>query len=206
MNGSTWFSCTTLDTSSMGQPQVSLGKLSDNRTGSQIDVEKLIPLNGPNPDRCEKNWLPFIKDGQFHMIYSFDPFVIYKPDLDTGTGIIKQNLFMRFIHSDKHDLSRFSGSAPPIEFDDGYLVIVHETIDDGQRTYLHRFLTFDKNFAIQKISKPFIFLHKGIEYTCGMTIDHSKDNLIIPIGIEDREAYLCTVNLATVRSMLEPLP
>lgn len=203
---STWFSCTTSDTNPTGQRQVSLCKLEDQRSAPFINVEALKPLHGPDPNRCEKNWLPFVKNNEIYVIYSYTPLVIYKMQFisDTHYSMKQVPLPNKTL---THDFSRFSGSAAPIEFDKGYLLLVHETIyDDVQRNYMHRFLYMDPDFTIKKASKPFTFLHKGIEYCCGMTIDHSDKNLILAVGIEDREAYLFTVDLETVRGLLEPLP
>jgi glycosyltransferase involved in cell wall biosynthesis/predicted GH43/DUF377 family glycosyl hydrolase len=202
-NNSTWFTCTTTDTNPCGQHQVSLCKLEDGRSSPIAHVERLIPLIGPNPDRCEKNWLPFVVNGQLHMIYSYDPLIIYRPEInktDLAICVETRN------EASKYDFSRFSGSAPPIPFDDGFLLLIHETVFDDKRIYLHRFVFLDKNLNIKQISKPFIFLHKGVEYCCGITLDHSATKLVMSIGIEDREAYLCHVDLKTVRSLLEPLP
>ncbi len=203
---SNWFTCTTVDINPIGHPQVSLCKLSDDRFSSTIQVEKFIPLMGPHPGRCEKNWLPFVKDDHLFVIYSYDPFTIYKLNLEKKRADIPQLLlYKRYVP--KYDFSRFSGSASPIDFKNGYLFLTHETVyDSQQRNYMHRFVYMDRDFNIKQISKPFIFLHKGIEYCCGMTIDHSGSRLILSIGIEDREAYLCTVDLNIIESMLEPLP
>lgn len=201
---STWFTCTSLDTNPTGQPQIALCKLSDNRVGPTITVEKLFALSGPDPKRCEKNWLPLVKNHELMLIYSFNPFIIYKPKLESESITTRPNIC--HYEEPKYDFSRFSGSAPPIEFDDGYLLLVHETVYNEHRNYLHRFVTLDKNFNFKAASKPFIFIHNGIEYCCGMAIDHSATKLIMGIGIEDREAYLCSVDLDTVRSLLEPLP
>lgn len=198
-NNEFWFTCTVFDLTPEGVPQIALCKLADKASGNKIAVTKLVPLKGPDPKRCEKNWLPFVKDNEFYAIYSCDPFVVFKPDFVTGE--CKTSLTIE----PKHDFSSFRGSAPPIEFDDGYLMMVHEVAYTNQRYYLHRLVYMDKDLNVTKISKPFTFLHQGIEYTCGMTIDHSGENLVIPIGIEDRNAYLCTVDLKTIRSMLKPL-
>lgn len=203
-DGSVWFTCTTLDTNPYGQPQVSVCKLSDDRSHPMVNVEKLIPFMGPNLHRCEKNWLPFVKDDELHVIYSYDPFIVYKPQIENAYSIINESV--QVIKQDpSYDLTRFSGSAPPIAFDDGYLLLIHETLYEDQRIYLQRFVYLDRDLNITKLSKPFIFLHKGIEYCCGMAIDHAEKKLIMTIGIEDREAYFCTVDLNTVRSLLEPL-
>ncbi len=64
---------------------------------------------------------------------------------------------------------------------------------------------FDKDFKITQVSKPFTYLHQGVEYCCGITIDHSRSNLIMAIGIEGSQTLLASVDLNTVRSLLEPV-
>ncbi len=158
----------------------------------------LTPLLGPDPTRCEKNWLPFIKDGELFVAYSYDPFVVFRPDFQTG------ECKLALYQETDHDFSRFRGSAAPIVLDDGYLMLVHEVsiLPEYYRCYLHRFLYLNRDFKIVRQSKPFTFMHQGVEYCCSMTIDHSGNQLILPIGIEDREAYLCFIDLNTVRNLL----
>jgi len=201
-NDNSWFTCTTSDTNPTGQRQISLCKLADRNWEGKIPVVKLIPLLGPDPNRCEKNWLPFVKDSSLHVIYSCHPFTIYKPNLETGDC---ETVLM---YEPEHDFSGFRGSAGPIEYKDGYLMLVHETVqfEDQSRNYLHRFLYLDKNFIVQQTSKPFIFFHRGIEFCCSMTIDHSGKNLVLAVGVEDSQAYLYSVTLETIRSLLIPLP
>lgn len=164
-----------------------------------IPLAKLTPLNAEPMNRCEKNWLPFVKNNELFAIYGYDPFLIFKVDPVSGQcdPVVKTVTCQ--------DLSGFRGSAPPIEFDNGYLFLVHEVIYDNRRYYMHRFVFLDKDFNIKKASKPFVFMHKGIEYTCGMTLDHTGNFCVIPIGVEDKEAHLCFVDVKTVESMLEPL-
>ena len=198
-----WFTCTTGDTSSYNTFDISLCKLANEPSDKNtVNVEKLIPLQGPDPHRCEKNWVPFIKDNQLHVVYSYDPFIIYKPNPETG------ECETALYYEPVHDFTRFRGSAAPIEFDDGYLMIIHEVVQlqNYARRYLHRFVYMDKNFIIKQASKPFIFKQLGIEFCCSMSIDHTGKQLVIPIGIEDTEAWLCFVDFDTVRSLLMPLP
>lgn len=202
MGNCSWFTCTTSDTNPTGNFQISLCKLPEKKIGDIVNIQKLVPLKGPDLNRCEKNWLPFIKNGELSLIYSYDPFTIYKPNVETG------ECEMVLSYEPQYDFSRFRGSAAPIEFDDGYLMLVHEVIvlPDYERRYIHRFLYLDKNFLIQQVSLPFTFLHLGIEFCCSMILDHSGKQLVIPIGVEDREAYLCFMDVETVRSLLVPLP
>ena len=195
-----WFTCTSSDTHPLGYKQISLCKLADKPSDQAIYVEKLTPLKGPNLQLHEKNWLPFVRNQELYLFYSYDPWIIYKPNIETGE--CEQFL----CHNPGYDFSRFRGSAAPIEFDNGYLMLVHEVVFKDVRYYLHRFLFLDKNLIVKKISNPFTFMHKGVEYCCGMTLDHSEKKLLLPIGIEDRDAYFCSVDTDTVRAMLEPLP
>ena len=105
------------------------------------------------------------------------------------------------------DLSNFRGSAAPIEFENGYLMLVHEVVhhNEGERTYTHRFVYLNKKFNIEKLSDPFIFMHQGIEFCLSMTLSHDKTKLILPIGIEDNKAYLCFLDINTVQSSLKSL-
>lgn len=201
MDGGLWFTCTTSDTNFTGTRQISLCKLENRPRGKEIHVEKLIPLLGPDPYRCEKNWLPFVQDGHFYTIYSYDPFLIHEPNIATGEcePILS--------YEPVHDFSHLRGSAGPVEFENGYLLLVHEVVfRDHARYYLHRFLQLDKNFIVHKASKPFTFRHLGVEYCCSMTLDHSGKKLILPIGVEDREAYLCFLDLSAIKSLMRPLP
>lgn len=208
-NDEVWFTCTTLDTNPRNLPQISLCKLGKKdalKEGKKVhQVEKLFPLPGPDPSRCEKNWLPFAMGQHLHFIYSYDPLIIYRADLTPETSAISQLEISHFIEQE-YDFTGFSGSAAPIPFDEGYLLLVHQTIFENQRIYTHRFVYVDEDFRILRLSKPFTFLHKGVEYCCGMATDHSNDHLVMAIGIEDCEAYLGVINLETVRSLLEPLP
>lgn len=200
LNKELWFTCSTDDASPHNLVQIVLCKLSDQKTDNVIKVEKFIPLHAKQQNPCEKNWLPFTLNNELLLIYGYDPFLIYKPNLDTG------NCEIAISYEPEYDFSQFRGSAAPIAFDDGYLMMVHEVGFTDRRYYYHRFLYLDKDFILQKLSKPFIFKNNGIEFCLGMTKDHSESNLVIAVGIEDREAYLCTVDLETVKAMLEDLP
>ncbi len=138
-------------------------------------------------------------EGNLLLIYSCDPFIVYKVNKDTGICEIAIK------YEPEQNLSRFRGSAPPIPFDDGYLFVVHEVITTDKRYYTHRFVFMNNDFRIIKLSEPFVFQHKGVEFCSGMDISHSGKECILSIGIEDKEAYLCSISCDHIRSLLEPL-
>jgi len=201
-NNETYFSATSCQLTNLGIPKMCLGKFNSDhkKEVGNVMVDKVTLLQGPNENRAEKNWLPFVVDGELLLIYSFAPFIIYKPDLTTGKCT-------EFINKDPgFDFSRFAGSAPPIAFADGYLLMIHEGIWRDRKYYVHRFVYLDKNFEITKVSEPFTFKHQGVEMCCGMVINHTEDQLIMTIALEDREAYFALIDLPTVCSLLKPLP
>jgi glycosyltransferase involved in cell wall biosynthesis len=192
--------CTTYDTNPEHIPQQSYCTLLEDEHA--VHVSTCTLLQGPSPERCEKNWLPFFKDGRLNIVYSHEPFVTYA--VDEKTGICTQDI----CYDTSHQLNGFRGSARPIPFDNGYLSLVHEVIFPGgsERIYTHRFVYLDKGFRVKEVSRPFTFRHTGVEFSCGMTLDHGGKNLIIGCGIEDKEAFLASVDVDTVVAMLYPLP
>lgn len=202
IDGVSWFSCSTFDTNPTGAIQVTLCEMKEESYEKPVKVETFLPLKGPDPNRHEKNWLPFLHQEELCFVYSSEPFIIYKPNFETG------DMIPVLERSHNHDFSRFRGSAAPISFDGGYLMLIHEVVQmpDFTRCYLHRFVYLDSSFTTQKVSKPFTFKHVGVEYCLSMTWSHDGEELIMPIGIEDHEAYLAFVSLKDVRDLLEPLP
>jgi hypothetical protein len=195
--GGFWVTAALSDLTDLHQPQTALFQI-DNPCQETLFTKYFIPLKGPDPLRPEKNWLPFVKNGEIHTIYSYSPFVVHKIDPKEGTCQV-------VIEEDPlDDLSWLRGSAAPVPFDDGYLGLVHELTftDSEERVYLHRFFYLDKDHKITKLSKPFTFQHQGVEYCCGLTLDHEEKRVVLSIGIEDREAYLTFLNVDTVRSLL----
>lgn len=174
-------------------------------------IENLTVFRGPQANRFEKNWLPILREEKLAFIYSYSPFVILQPNLDNG----ECETYMTY--SPSLDFSLFRGSAAPIEFEDGYLMMVHEILQTTVhkvsadlyyevREYGHRFLYLNKNLIITKVSTPFTFNHSGVEFCLAMSIDHSGENLIIPIGIQDEQAKILVVDLHYIKSLLYDIP
>lgn len=158
-------------------------------------IVKLIALKGPISQRHEKNWLPFIDDDQcLYIIYLVQPFILYKVNEDTGDLILVKNQPLTTSY-----YQDFRGSAPPIRYNDGWLCTVHQV---NQMRYIHRFVWFDKNFESIKVSIPFYFNTKGVEFNVGLCIDHQGD-LVIPYSIRDNHSRIGILCKSVVNNMLE---
>jgi tetratricopeptide (TPR) repeat protein/predicted GH43/DUF377 family glycosyl hydrolase len=195
-----WFTCTTLDTNPEHKTQITLCRLAfDSDDKGRRPVDLFLPLKGPDPTRNEKNWLPFIHQDQIAILYSSDPTIIYTPNLETGECKIMKQQETPF------DGYRFRGSASPIKFDDGYLYVIHEVLFREQRYYCHRFVWMTSDFIIKKASLPFYLLNKGVEFCCGVCLDPTETNLLMTMGVEDRQAFIVKVDVSVIKKMLQPI-
>jgi hypothetical protein len=159
------------------------------------------PLIGPFDDRHQKNWLPFARGGTVRAIYGYDPFTVLRLDLDCGRYRVEKSVANPFAGGN------WRGSAGPVgrPRTDKLLILVHEVLRRGRGLlYVSRFLECDRRFELTRVSDPFVFLHRGIEFPCGMVLSHDQRSLVIGLGIEDVSAYLCVVPLDRVESMLKP--
>lgn len=166
-----------------GGPQVVIGRLSNDL---RTVVELITPKYG---NWCEKNWQPIYNTAT--LVYSYDPFVIITHD---GTEIKKLP---------GKNLPRWRGSAPPVKInEDCYVGIVHDVIYNSgteDNVYLHRFVAFNVS-GIIAVSSPFIFEHKGIEYTAGMQLE--GDMIKIVYSVKEYATHWLTIPVSIVLNML----
>lgn len=162
--------------------------------GSDYKINKAIKLKGLKDDECQKNWVPINYNRCVHFLYSSDPLILLKPDFKTGECV-------PIFKTSRYNLSSFRGSSQIINFEEGYLYIVHEVIHkDNRRYYYHRFVYMDNDLEIKKISEPFYFINKTIEYCSGLA--KVGNELHITIGYEDKRAYLIKIGADKVVSLI----
>jgi len=194
--GDWWFTAISCAFDPTGNPGIVLGRLD----AAATTVEYLIPLNYALRQPAEKNWLPFVFEDRLLLLYSCDPTVILEPDLETGNCTEVHRAIAEV------NLDRYRGSSPLIPFGECFLFTIHEvTYVDGKRVYLHRFAEMDQHFQITRVSRLFTFWHLGVEYNCGMCLNHAGDALLLTCSWEDRQSWLVNVPLDQVEQMLLPL-
>ena len=92
------------------------------------------------------------------------------------------------LHS-AEELIGYHGSTNGIDYDGGYLFIIHKYVD---RSY-HRWLYFDPLNRKYGFSNPFTFHdYSYIEFTCSLL--QYKAGLFVGLGINDDKAYVCEVS------------
>lgn len=78
---------TTMDTHAQGMIKMSMFYMHVQRDSTNhieaITAKNLIPLQGIEDDKKQKNWLPFFHNKQLYFIYKFDPITIIKAKLNS---------------------------------------------------------------------------------------------------------------------------
>jgi len=198
------FSATSLEVN--GSPTIAMGAIQHVSPVIETSpvIEHYVHMQKPNPARQEKNWIPFVTDDAILSIYSFDPFIVLKCDIQTGEIGLVSNTSQAF------DMSNLRGSSGLIVYEDGYLTVAHQiTVFNNRRYYFHRFLYFEiddstdpHQYVVRKLSRPFYFIEKDVEFCSGMVYSPSKSSVFLTIGLKDREAYLFEVTTDYIKEML----
>lgn len=146
----------------------------------------------------EKNWAPLIVDDVLYLIYSAFPTVVFR--CDPALGIVTEHVR----HQAPPVARNWRGGSQAIPFDDGFLMLVHETVPFAgpQRTYRHRWVLLDQEFRIHRCSPQFAFLYRGVEFAAGL-VQHGEQ-VIASFGVNDREAYLAIIRSDEIRALLLP--
>jgi hypothetical protein len=188
-----------LETTGIGRMELCELEISDGHV-KEIDQIR-IPTPGNDDSYCEKNWMPIL-DMPYHFL-----------KWTNGTEIVKYNLETKktekVVSHHWKDLGCIDlrGGSQVLRFDEKHrFCLTHETFltqsphyrKDG--TYRHRFVVFDEDWNIVKVSKRFSFLNAEIEFAVGMT--EYKEDYLITFGFQDNASYLLKVSKEFVKNYI----
>ena len=168
------------------------------------EVKQISQFRIPTPvdkdSYCEKNWMP-ITDMPFHYVKwtNGTEVVRVNPETKTCERVCLKN-WKDFGCGD------LRGGSQVIPFGDYRMCIVHETFlynsEAGKKdgTYRHRFVVWDEDWNIVKISPQFSFMEAKIEFCCGIT--PYQDDYLITFGYQDNAAYLLRVPQKFVKEFI----
>jgi len=193
------------DTTYNGQGRMELSEIEFTENGVKELKQYRIPVpgddQGDSTSYCEKNWMPIL-DLPFHFV-----------KWTNGTEVVKYNMETnkteRVALSEWQDLGCIDlrGGSQILKLDDDrHFCLNHETFlyqspagrKDG--TYRHRFVVWDKDWKIDKISKRFSFLGGAIEFAVGMC--EYGDDYLMTFGFQDNAAYLLRVSKQVVKNYI----
>lgn len=163
-----------------------------NPTGKIIDY-KYMPTPNILSKQHEKNWMPFV-DTYDEIKFMYQPGTV----INTKSEVITQRVPNQAVDT-------FRGGGQMIDFDGGWLSIIHEAFADpttGKRAYQHRFVAYSTDMQINGITRPFVFESRQVEFAAGLCWHPTTDEIIISYGIRDCEAWMGTVDPIDIRNML----
>jgi predicted GH43/DUF377 family glycosyl hydrolase len=186
------------DTTTNGVGRMELSEIID---GKEINRYRIEPPSGYT--YCEKNWMPVV-DLPFHFVKWTNPTEVIKVNLETlssETVILKEQPILKGLNRD------LRGGSQVISYKDHYLAITHEvnlwnnqkSNKDGQ--YYHRFILWDKQWNVVKVSEDFKFLGANIEFCCGLT--QKEDELLMTFGFHDSSSFLLKAKTDFIDSFLD---
>jgi hypothetical protein len=184
------------DLDSTGIGRMELCEIQDIKQVSQFRIPTPVDKNS----YCEKNWMP-ITDMPYHYV-----------KWTNGTEVVKVNPETQTCEQVKlhtwKDLGcgDLRGGSQVIPFGDYRICVVHETFlynsEAGRKdgTYRHRFIVWDKDWNIVKVSPQFSFMEAKIEFCCGLT--SYENDFLLTFGFQDNASYLLKVPQDVVRNFI----
>ena len=137
----------------------------------------------------EKNWAPIL-DMPYHFIRWANPLEIVKinPEKCSSEVVVTKKDKLKVPRG-----LRGSSQVIPLGTNGDRVTITHE-VDffhhpgyHKDAYYYHRFIIWDKNWDLVRISKPFSFMDTRIEFNTGLAI--KGDDFLITYGYQDNAAY-----------------
>ena len=182
-----------------GEGRMELSEIDwNNNQCKEISRNRILP---PEYTYLEKNWMPIL-DMPYHYIKWTMPLEIVKVNLDTkrtesvpmGTvDVVDTETILKkefIIPGARHQ----RGGSQCIPFQGGRIAILHECNfflnenDAKDAHYYHRFIFWDKDWNVTKITEPFKFMEAQVEFNCGLA--QKGDDLLITFGYQDNAAYI----------------
>lgn len=191
-----------LDTIGTGRMELSEIEITEN--GVKEVAQYRIPIPGEvgdNGSYCEKNWMP-ITDMPFHFVKWTNGTEVAKFDIETG--LTEQVSIKSWRNLGCIDL-RGGSQVIPLDSEHRFC-LNHETYlfrsEQGRKdgTYRHRFVVWDEDWDIVKVSKQFSFMNGEIEFAVGMTA--YQDDYLITFGFQDNAAFLLRVSQEFVKNFI----
>ena len=189
-----------LDPTGIGRMELSEIEITEN--GVKELKQYRIPTPGDNSSYCEKNWMPVV-DLPFHFV-----------KWTNGTEVVRYDIETESTHQiaskDWRDLGCIDlrGGSQVIPYGEYRFALNHETYlfksEQGRKDgkYRHRFVVWDSDWNIAKVSKQFSFLNGEIEFAVGMC--EYGDDYLITFGFQDNGAYLLRVSQDFVKDFIFP--
>lgn len=155
----------------------------------QVNWKKMLRA----PRLYEKNWAPLVDGDTLRFVYRLGE-------------MVDENGQTTHKYDTGQETDHISGGSQYIPFEMGWLGLVHEARPmpgrEGVRYYFHRFVFLGTDFKVAKISWPFVFNDKVVEFAAGLCWHPMMDRLVISFGYKDNEAWIGSIGVKDVSKLL----
>ena len=195
--GDLWIVTTVLDQNSDGRAEQWLAAVSPSLQLTDAHPVRAEGLQQPR----EKNWMPVVdQDGQrLRFVYMCDPTTVLN---ESGLVLMREPSTFAADH--------LRGSSQLVPFDGGHLSVVHWVVwFDGWPKYRHRLAWFDGDLRLRRFSPGWVFpsnaemeILRGYQFVTGLTWHPDERRLVMGFHVDEREAWIGTLDANDVREML----
>lgn len=192
------------DTTTNGQGRMELSEIEINDNFVKEINRNRIEV--PDKDSyCEKNWMPIL-DKPYHFVKWTNPTEVVRVNLNDN---ISESVYLH--ENEKVFPYQMRGGTPLIRWNyDQYMCICHDVDyrphnQNGHKDsdYYHRFVIFNNDFTIDKISEQFNFMTAKIEFCIGLA--QFNDDILITFGFQDNSSYIIRINKDKLSTLIDKL-
>lgn len=174
------------------------------------EITGLCLVSSPHGQKREKNWMPFVREGGLEIVYDASRMETYALPLPhdmsqpsriepQATGILREAA---------DGLSGFCGSSQLVEWEDGYVFVVHYACRKLRSAsmkfmpfyYLSQLVHVDRDMRPLSMSRPFFFEKKGTEFCAGLIVD--ADHATFSYSIDDRISVIARMTVDQFRELV----
>lgn len=166
-------------------------------TVKEISRKRIEP---PKQSYCEKNWMPILAM-PYHFVKWSNPTEVVKVNIEEGTS--------ETIYLENHQFQGyrdFRGGSQVVQYGEYKIALIHEVIlffnelHQKDTYYYHRFLVWDKDWKLVKISEDFHFIGARVEFCCGLAI--KEDKVLISFGYQDNTCFILEMPVKIMEEMI----
>jgi len=157
-----------------------------------------------DPDSyCEKNWMPVL-DNPYQYVKWSNPTEVVKVNPHEGTSEVVKLTKGFSLNRD------IRGGSQVLRLGDRYVALTHEVwlykSEAGRKDaiYWHRFIEWDSDWNVTRISRDFHFMEADVEFSIGMVF--LDDNAYITFGFQDNAAFILQTDIEHINQMLDEGP
>lgn len=189
-----WFSATIRELNAPGMCQQAFGRIEIGEhpeTGDNLAWVTDLQVMHPDPKLHEKNWMPVLD-------YESPVFVYRMGQIAGRVGVLTNK-------TPELAIEHFSGGTQLVPRGLGWIALVHEAMpipNTAKRYYQHRVVHFDHDLMPVKVSKPFVFKDRVIEFAAGLAFNAYDNEYVVSFGYQDNEPWLARISDRDITALL----